>query len=76
MMTKANYRVTAEDSQTSEIREFKGVLDVPDWYFEDEDSIVIGEPDSSDDVLMLLLHKLQLTKPEVLYWNIQPSESD
>ena len=72
-MLPAKYTITFKSSSASnKFDSQKGDLEVPDWYFDDGDELVIGEPDASDDVLMLLLNKLGIERSNVVYWNIAP----
>ena len=72
-MVPAKYTITFQSSSASNKLDSKrGDLEVPDWYFDDGDELVVGEPDASDDVLMLLLNKLGIERSNVVYWNIAP----
>ena len=73
-MIPADYSVVFSDSSSASNKfdSQQGDLEVPDWYFDDGDELVVGEPDASDDVLMLLLNKLGIERSNVVYWNIAP----
>ena len=72
-MLPAKYTITFKSSSASnKFDSQKGDLEVPDWYFDGGDELVVGKPDASDDVLMLLLNKLGIERSNVVYWNIAP----
>lgn len=72
-MAPANYTITVQVSSASNKFDSQKVdLEVPDWYFDDGDELVVGEPDASNDVLRLLLNKLGIEHSNVVYWNIAP----
>ena len=71
-MLPAKYTVVVSDVSASDLKQYDGNLEVPDWYFDDGDELVLGEPDAADDVLMLLLNKLGVERSNVVYWNIAP----
>lgn len=72
-MVPAKYTITVQSSSASnKFDTQEGDLEVPDWYFDEGDGLVLGEPDASDDVLMLLLNKLGVERSNVVYWNIAP----
>ena len=61
-MTKARYKVVADGN-----RSFEGEMNVPSWYFDDGDQLVVGSPPPEDDSLMLLLNSLEVKKEDVFY---------
>ena len=72
-MVPAKYTITFQSSSAAnKFDSQRGDIEVPDWYFDDGDELVVGEPDTSDDVLMLLLNKLGIERSKVVYWNIAP----
>lgn len=72
VMVPAKYNVVVSDLSASDMKQYDGNLEVPDWYFDNGDELVLGEPDAADDVLMLLLNKLGVERSNVVYWNIAP----
>lgn len=72
-MDPAKYTITVQSSSASyKFDSHEGDLEVPGWYFDEGDDLVLGEPDTSGDVLMLLLKKLGIERSNVVYWNIAP----
>ena len=66
-MTKARYKVVADGN-----RSFEGEMNVPSWYFDDGDQLVVGSPPPEDDSLMLLLLSSSLLEPFSECWDNIP----
>jgi len=66
MTIKAKYMVCGKQT-------YEGTMEVPNDYFDmNTDLLVVGEPPVWDEILMVLLNKLSVSRQEVSYWHIYP----